>query len=225
MNNYTLVINSCFAYANKTLPPLIKSIIEFNPGFNVIIVVGGAPSSSLKMAVDRNIVIMEVTHNSFDFTAFIALLEMNLQLLTTPFLFFMHDTVIIGPKFFSTLLSIQVPESITSISFQHPSSNIGIYHRSVLHKFNDTILRFKNSKSDHESLNELKHLHVVIEDLIFRLNTKSHRFFPTKSIPNWGSTEDPYNSGTQRIKEYFPDLDFYKWKATWALADTYTLAA
>jgi hypothetical protein len=227
MDIITIIINSTKSYAPITLPPLLHTLIQYNPGFNILVIIGDCLEKRIVSQVNF-LTIVETDNNSLDFTGIITLLEKP-ELLTTPWFLYLHDTIGIGSTFFQCLLDLNLTDSyedetnkITTISFQFPSANIGLYHKNVIERLKPAILQLKNTNNS--ILQELKSLSIVTEDAIFRMNMQEHSTFPTKSIPNSeNELEDPYKTGVKRLKEYYPDLDFWKYKASYSLAYTYTM--
>lgn len=223
MDKLTIVINSCKVYATATLPPLIDNIKKNNPGFKILVIIGDHVEKRI-ISVEDNITIIETDNNSIDYTAMITLLEKP-EILTTDWFLYLHDTIQLGPTFFQKLQGINLenfPKKITTISFQFPSANIGLYHKDVISRLKPAILKFKNQ--DNSILHELKSLFVAAEDAIFRMNMQEHTMFPTKPDTKWNDPLiDLFNTGRKRLTEYYADLDFWKVKATFALAYTYTL--
>lgn len=219
----TIVINSCKSYENITLPRILGSLFKNNPGFPVLVISGG--HDSFRTVISHPpLTIVETDINSFEYTAFITLSE-NPQLLKTDWILFLHDTIGIGDTFFQRVQSLQLPTDATTVSFRFPSANIGLYHKSIFEKDKHVLKILKNKDCSQDMLNSYKSFTIVTEDAFFRMNMGRHLFFPNPSVPLWDSgTTDPFNTGTQRIKEVFPDLDCWKFKASWALKDTYTLS-
>lgn len=214
MDRITLVVNSCKTYSTIALPKLLESLNKYNPGFKVVVVIGGC-STPTPPVVMGNYTIVETRNNSIDLTGFIGLIEEDIKL--TPLFFYIHDTTEVGPGFFPALERYSVlPDGVTSASFQFPSCYIGIYSTSLLDKFKNEIFSLKNMDESSTTLRKLKDLLIDQEDKLFKLNIQNHAFFPTKPIPNWGTTDDIYKCGIQRLREYYPDFDFTKFKGSWA---------
>jgi hypothetical protein len=193
----------------------------------VLIIIGDYPEKRVVFD-ENNIKIVETDNNSIDYTAMITLLEQP-EILTTDWFFYIHDTVQFGSQFFNRLNHIMKgviekckTTKITTVSFNFPSSNNGIYHKYVINRLKPAILKFKNT--DNSILQELKSLFVATEDAIFRMNMQEHVFFPTAIDVGWQRPRpDFYNTGKTRLTEYYPDLDIWKFKATFGLAYTYVL--
>jgi len=228
MDKLTIVINSTKTYAHITLPPLIEMIKKFNPGFRVLVVIGNHDIKRVA-SVEDYITYVESDNNSLDYTGIITILE-EPQILLTEWFLYLHDTIELGPTFFNRLLNCYLPEynpenskNITSVSFRFPSANLGIYNINCIKRLKPAILQLKNK--DNSILQELKSLSIVVEDGIFRMNMQEHRFFMTPPEPKWDEpTVDKYNTGVKRLKEYYPDLDLWKFKASFALSYTYTMS-
>ena len=162
--------------------------------------------------------------NSFDFTGLITIVE-NPDIIQTDYIFYMHDTVGFGPDFFTILPKVDLVANPSAICFQCPSANMGFYRKSYLLEPIQaaTLLQLRNTDSSPEKLQALKHMMIVLEDLVFKLHPTRVFMFPTAPKPEWGKEVFPYGTDTPRIKELYEDLDFWKYKASWSRADSYNL--
>ena len=211
-----IVVNSTKNYANKTLPLLLESFEKYKKDFNpeIIIIIGGFDEFNLRK--QGNYTFIEVDNNTIDYTGLIAILENNI--INEEHFLYIHDTMIIGEQFFDRLYNLPKVPTNKTVSFQFPSSFIGIYSKNVLENFKDNLFKIKNSDYQDKTLKYIKHQCVIGEDSIFKMNIDNHLFFPTKPEPKWGTTVNIY-SDIPRLPEYYADLDFYKYKATWARCD------
>lgn len=110
--------------------------------------------------------------------------------------------------------------------------NIGIYKYIFL--LNHKMLFLQLCSKDYPNNGEVKYLKNIginAEDFIFKYDydehSYKHSFTPQNMndrIVNLEDTKIIYeNSNTLRITEYFPILDFYKYKANWKLKKIYEL--
>lgn len=209
-------------YCKQTVPPLLYDLANRNPGYHVVFVLGG--NSEFRIEKTLNTTFISTPVNSFDFTGLITLVE-NPEIITTEYIFYMHDTVAFGPDFFTILAKVDLDPKPPAICFRCPSANMGLYSMSYLLEPTQTttLLQLRNTDSSPEKLQALKHMMVVIEDLIFKLHPTRIFMFPTAPSPQWGKEVFPYGTDTPRMKEIYEDLDFWKYKATWSPAKTYNL--
>jgi len=220
MKMLTIIVNSTKKYANKTLPILIESFQKYKKDYNpnIIFIIGGYDEYKVRKMASYTFI--EVDNNTIDYTGLIAILEY--PILTNEHFLYIHDTIVIGETFFERVSKLPEIPTNTTVSFQYPSSFIGIYSTNVLTKFKEYILNMKNKDYSNMALQRIKHECVLGEDSIFRMNHENHLFFPTKSEPKWGTTVNIYTDDIPRLPEYYSDLDFLKYKATWGRNDTYT---
>jgi hypothetical protein len=93
--------------------------------------------------------------------------------------------------------------------------NIGTYEYNKLQSIKSFILNFKSSDyPSNEEILELKLNAIKQEDIIFTI-LKVDNVYCEKNKIKIKYPSDVYNTGTQRITEYYTTLDFYKFKANW----------
>jgi len=211
-----IVVNSTKKYADITLPLLFESFEKYKGDYKpeIIVIIGGYDAVTVRKL--ESYTIIEVDNNTIDFTGLIYILENDI--IKQEHFLYIHDTIVVGETFFIRHANLPPIPTNTTVSFQFPSSFIGIYSINTLHKFKNEILALKNKDYSEDSIKNIKHTCVLQEDYIFRLNISNHLFFPTKPDPKWGTTVNIYN-GAPRLQEYYADLDFNKYKATWARCD------
>ncbi len=174
------------------------------------VVVGGCQEKS--STIQDDIVIVNVDHNSYDYTGFVTIVEKII-----PFhdhFFYMHDTVVVGEKFLSKIydyLDVVVKNGYDGMKFPGPSMNIGFYRTHSLLDLTAFILSMKRSNTS--SIQETKTLNVNEEDGIFRRLQLCAEFPHGKTAVR--GPEDFYSTGVMRIVEYYGDIDMYKAKANW----------
>jgi len=95
------------------------------------------------------------------------------------------------------------------------SMNMGSYKWEFIQQNRDRILSYKNVGDDIQGF-KIRLIHE--EDIFFRPRVYCYNNKPRRST---GPT-DYYNNQTERIVEYFPDIDLYKIKANWGLKSIYT---
>ena len=215
--NISIVINSCKPNINISLKHLLESIKLYNPGLQVISIIGGCINESVRR--NNNYTTVKAKHNSIDFTGLITIIEQRIPTLVTPFIFYMHDTCKVGPDFFTKLLAIDLKDNKT-YGIHRPGMNIGIYSIDILHKYKDTLLSLKNPENTQESIHKYKELGVYKENIIFKENNNHEILKGTRTV---SPPHDYYNTGVMRIVEYYSSLDLYKIKANWRKKIIYEL--
>ncbi len=189
--------------------------------FNYIIAIGGCYDlKDYEIIENGNFTYVKCNHNSIDFTALIAILELYENKTPTNNLYFhIHDTCKVGKNFFNRVKQIEKIENITSIRINRPfSMNIGVYSCKIINQFKNFLLSKKNTDKNREM--EFKSINYN-EDYIFH-NDKNNIILDNYDGWNYTGPIDYYNTGTLRIIEYYPNMDLYKTKANWGQG-TWTL--
>lgn len=217
MDVLKFAISSHKDFKDRTYPVLIPSLIRsgVDPG-SIYVFVGGCDSQK-NVVTGEGVNLYYVNHNSMDFTALISILDLSLQ---SDYWFLLHDTCRAGEDFFTSVYHFFYKKRPfkTARLYRKRSMNIGIYSHSYLLSQKDVLMSFKNSDYSEKSLLELKKIAVEKEDILLKeepilnLSQKSE----TSSI-------DYYNSGTERIVEYYEDVDLYKIKSNWTIKSQYSI--
>lgn len=205
VNKYIIVINAI----SPEDPATIKILNSIPSNIPIILVTQGIDNITL---IKNNIINLVVPHNSIDFTGIIAILENDFlqEKLVNSIIFYTHATTEFGPDFFNLFK----PQS-TQMLTRKPSMNIGTYEYNKLQSIKSFILNLKSSDyPSHEEILELKLNAIKQEDIIFTI-LKVDNVYCEKNKIKIKNPSDVYNTGTQRITEYYTTLDFYKFKANW----------
>jgi hypothetical protein len=243
------LINSNYKNHHVVLDKLIQSFYHQSykdsliTNNDILVVLGGA--QRIYFEKKEKYCVLEVPHNSIDFTALIAVIEHIYTLIDHNFSipdywFYLHDTCELGFHFL-LLLQPHIQKLYKTNCNTKPltyikSMNIGIYKYNFLMNIKNNILtlRSKNNPS-YEEIQSLKKYGVIVEDYIFYQDkdqqTKDSKKMCNSFMPNeymdrtiLGNPSIIYNdSNILRITEYFDQLDFYKYKANWELKETYLL--
>ena len=187
-------------------PSSIKILNSIPSNKSIILVTQGGDNLTL---LKNNIINLVVPHNSIDFTG---ILENNFlqEKLVNSIIFYTHATAEFGSNFFN-LFKVQSSQMLT----RAPSMNIGTYEYDKLQSIKSFILNFKSSDyPSREEIVELKLNAINVEDIIFK-TLKVENVYCEKNKIKIIPQSDIYNTGTQRIIEYYTELDFYKFKASW----------
>ena len=205
VNQYTIVINGI----STDDPSTIKILNSIPNNKSVILVTQG---DNKMIFIKDNIINLVVAHNSIDFTGIIGILENKIlqEKLANSIIFYTHATTEFGYNFFN-IFTAHSTKMLTS----KPSMNIGTYEYDKLQSIKPFILNFKSSDyPSHSEIVELKLMAINNEDIIFKV-LKVDKFYCEKNKMKIEYPSDVYNTGTQRITEYYVELDFYKFKANW----------
>lgn len=198
-------------YSFKTVPVLINSLFESRfPLTDVIIVEGGHETEFIEKRHDESTLI-KVAHNSFDFTSLVAIVENNIQ---SDFFLLLHDTCRVGINFCLKLFGADLNyEKIALTGF--PSMSIGLYRHSYLLLHKSLILSQKNTDYSEHGTALAKLNATKAEDLLlWKLNDVACGCLGYERVQQPVDNEW-YETSTNRIQEYFPQLDLYKLKANY----------
>ncbi len=179
-----------------------------------------------RVNISGNVIEIKAYHNSIDFTAFIAVVELfqypdllralPQRLNADDMFFYMHDTSEVGPRFCALLLEewshkVNEEQFMTARITNYPSMNIGLYRLSYLLKYQDFLVRGTiNTNVSHVDYYKTKGMHW--EDWLFRLDSNCQMLAQNRTL---SGPSDVYGTGVLRRMEYFPAIDFYKFKANW----------
>lgn len=213
-----ICISSHISFYQTTLPRLLGSLekggIERE---DVFVTVGGVPDPRSETGYGEGRTdffchrIDFVTHNSFDFTALINVVESGTQ---RDYWLLLHDTCEAGPLF-RERLSAGMPEDrppTVCLQKRLPSANIGLYARGYLAAMADLLPHLKDRG---------KSFYMFTEDVLF-IDRRRHYFQDTEASETIKGYEDVYGTGTQREVLYYEALDLYKFKANIAADHAYT---
>ncbi len=203
-------ISSHKDYMGLTEDKVVKSLI--NSGVSpedIYFFIGGYEGEYRKLDGEYNR--YTCPHNSMDFTGLISLIELNIE---SDYWFLLHDTCYVGDKFYKTVTEYPYEDKKYISLDNELSMNMGAYRWDYIQEKKQDIIRYKNTS---DSLQEYKSLLIMDEDIFFRPSV--HHFNVSRRQSS--DPTDYYNNGTDRIIEYFPNIDLYKVKANWCLKDIY----
>ena len=203
-----LLINSALGY-DIGLRHLLSSMQKCDNRIqnkDIIIVKAGGHRYSTELLED--ITIITADNNSFDFTALIAINDLDIQ--AEGFLY-IHDTCVLGSQFFNKAYDKGFHYQMVPL-YGGASMNIGYYSKTCLKIHEDLLLAFKNQDYTQQGLQQAKAAAVRSEDIISRKYKTDGTIYQTHCPEITGPT-DYYNTGTQRMTEHYTGLDLYKIKA------------
>lgn len=215
MLNINICINSTKSFSEKTIPIIVKSLLEsdISPK-NIFVIEGGYEER--KVIQKENCTHILTNQNSLEYTGLIDIVEYELK---SDYWFNIHDTCKVGNKFKELLYNIPetLPDKIALRS--HPSMSIGSYRYEYLLKHKQRLLDIRNSNYSRESLQEWKQRGISMEDyMLYKLtDSPTLRYNPHISDEGWNiiENEDWYGTDIKRRIEYHPSLDLYKSKSNW----------
>jgi hypothetical protein len=218
-----IVINSNYRFYERSLSVLLPTITEKD--HNIEVIIGGSPWE-YKKEVRDGINYYFVNYDNTGYTALIFVKEHPELVSDQPYYLFIHDTTKLGPLFFEKLrasLESKIKKYGSKEEFEKNATNfkltdddismdMGLYRSDFfLHVNNANMLPEKNTDLSEEAIFKIKKMGYGLEDMCTRdkEGLQSERRIVTE-IPS------PYGSDVKRIQEYFPGLDFYKFKSNWS---------
>jgi hypothetical protein len=216
-NDISICISTTKGYAEKTIPKLIQDLTKNKIPLNKIFVFEGGYNFNKKNdSVNYNHYF--VAHNSFDLTALISILELNIE---ADNWLLLHDTLEFDNTFKYKFYTINTQKNDCMPLRKFPSMNIGIYNSNYIKDNKDFILSIKNIDYSENSLQKFKALGVDNEDYLFK-NTKNKKIIHEKLFVLHKIKEVIYNNNN-RILEFYPQLGLKKYKANFKKQEIYTI--
>lgn len=191
------IISTHKNYQEKTLPSLLESMLELNniPPSYILVVSGGWDEE--KKYVENGVNYCCVTHNSFDHTGLIYIVENNIQ---CDYWFLLHDTCVLGPEFYTKLLKFDKKYDYVMVDGQG-YLNIGLFSWKYLIEIQRYIISLKNCNKKIATLSEKMYVYAG-------------------DTTNFGDEwlifigyADVYKTGVFRNILYYPSIDIYKYQA------------
>lgn len=215
--NINICISTTKGYAVKTIPKLIQDLTKNRIPLNKIYVFEGGYNFNKKNDL-VNYHHYFVDHNSFDLTALISILELNIE---ADNWLLLHDTLEFDSSFRYKFFTISLQENDCMPLRKFPSMNIGIYNSNYIKENKDFILSIKNIDYCENSLQKFKALGVDNEDYLFK-KTKNKKIIHEKLFILHKIKSVIYNNN-KRILEYYPQLGLKKYKANFKKQEVYTI--
>jgi len=191
------VVNSHVNYYKKTCPRLIESFTNLNKisKNQIIVIVGGNDHN--KKEIINGIQYRFVTHNSFDHTSIIEILESDD--LNNEFYCIIHDTCEAGPKFYEQISKFNKDYEYNSIDV-HGWMNMGVFKKEALIKQSNYILKLKNCSKVRAMMSEKLYMRLFHSTA---LQKESFKIIKESNI----------YSNINRQVLYFANVDLYKYLA------------
>jgi hypothetical protein len=219
-----ILINSNYDFFEKSLSVLLPSITDKTCSLEIII--GGSPWE-YKKEVRDGINYHFVNYDNIDYTSFIFVSEHPEIVKDENLFLYIHDTTKTGPLFFE-----KFNECLTTITSKYQSieefnektsnirlildytisMNMGLYRSDFFTetKIIEFLSSIKNTDLSYEGKMKSKVLGFRYEDYFLRdCEALTNETRVTTEI------ENPYGTDIKRIQEYYPGLDFYKYKSNW----------
>jgi hypothetical protein len=162
---------------------------------DILVVVGGDDSE--KTFAINGINYAHVTHNSYDHTGLIYIIESNCQ---HPWWWSLHDTVEVGPSFYKTVLDRGPANPHISIG-EEGWLNMGLFSLDFLTQSKNYIL----------SLKDCSKMRAILSERMYTRLTQSG-FYAPRCTYQMKDHKDIYGDGVIRRIIYYPGIDVYKYQ-------------
>lgn len=209
-----IAINTSVNYSDKTLPVLLPSLAESGIEMkDIFIFEGGHGARKFKKVNEVNY--FYTNHNSFDYTSFIEILEMEIF---SDYWFYLHDTCRVGKKFNRYIRNFPSSEQKCVSPCRGRYANIGLYNMHYLNNSHSFISQFKNTDYSKSSLLNIKNKCIETEGKIM-LDARPHHIYYQEDADDISSRlEDWYGCG-QRMVIYLNHVDVFKSQANYSIRE------
>jgi hypothetical protein len=198
------IVSSCLKYLDTTVPVLLESLKEC-PKENILVFVGDGPE--YKEEVRDGVRYIWVPCHAYDNNAMWGYLNYTPDLFEKVFL--LHDTCKAGPKFLENSLSLYDKEAdatVLNLDGGWPCwCGLAMWDVGFLKRNQDFYEKYKCITKDTLG---------VDGGAMFRARAEKKAMYPNSFPPVVNECIKVYE-GAQRMVEYFPGIDLYKYKANW----------
>jgi hypothetical protein len=206
-----IAIASNLKFKDKTLPVVLKSLIDCGINKNNIIVFVSGNDFKSEDLIDE-IKYRYLDYDSFEYSPLIDIIESEL---ISEYWFLLHDTCKVGPNFKNLLYNIPENKPDKIALKDTPSMSIGLYSYTYLLLNKKKLLSIKNKDYSEKSMSDWKNWGVPNEDYILWQTDPSPLIYNNNI--NWQVIDynNWYKTKTIRRTEYYNSLDLYKNKSNW----------
>ena len=191
------VISSHVSSETIAVPKLVKSLLACGvPPEDILVVVGGSKKESV--TVRKGIKTAFVTHNSYDHTGLIYLLESEE---THPWWWAMHDTTEAGKDFYQQILSVGPTHEHIAVGGEG-WLNMGLFSLEFLKRIRAYVLSLKNCSK----------LAAILSERVYPRLTQSGSYAPQGHF-TFLEHRDVYGDGAIRRVIYYKAIDLYKYQS------------
>lgn len=204
IDDFAYLISSHVNYTNPRAK-LLNSLTDAKiPNSRIIVGIGGCDHD--EAFITGGITYLLCTHNSFDFTVLIGVLDHEIYL--PSHIFTMHDTMEVEPR---TDVALQATDPSAKATGVHGwMSNLIMARTDWLQECWNQVLALRNCSKLEAVRNE---------GLLWKLAGDSGAVYPDGAFP-LPSSVDPVYGGANRIREYYANVGITKWKANWGQSFT-----
>ena len=204
-------------YANKTIPSLISNLEKIGISKKIVHVFEGGHVANSSTNIN-GYYHHYIDNNSFDITALIGIIELDLQ---QEYWLLLHDTISLKKSFKSLFLSIK-PAGYDCMPLKPPPAmNMGVYSKSYLLKNKIYLQGFSNKDYSQYSLMKMKKIAFEGEDFLF--NTSENKKYIHSSLSKYEYTKNSRYHNAPRLLEGYPQLGLIKYKANFSLQNEWRI--
>jgi hypothetical protein len=184
-------------FQNITISKLLHSLVEVNnvPKENILIVSGGWDKNS--QYIRDGIEYHNVSHNSFDYTGIIDIVDKNLE---SEYWFLMHDTCELGVNFYNYIHNFDKSSEYVAVDI-NGFLNMGLFSWDFIVNNRNYFMRMRNCGKGRA---------ILAEKMLLRLGKSSCY---NKNQSQFLAYGDVYNTGQMRNMFYYEGTDLYKYQA------------
>lgn len=214
------IVNSNFRFYEKSTAKLFESLDNTNYDWRdkFVVIVGESPFEDIKVINDVKHCFVQ--YGGIDFTAAMYIAEHQNEF--KDHVFYMHDTVYVGPEFFN-LVNNNLKECLYKRIRLRWGMNMGVFKTSLFKRYKIIFDSLKFYNLSKEIRLYYKALGAKYEDIMCNLvdyDPDYRDIFCRDNIYQYNYDEtyykvnvDFYGEGVARNIVYIPELDFYKVKA------------
>lgn len=211
---FTIVINTCRAYASTALPMLMQSLAAAGVPVSQVVVVCGQCGADEAPEVPVGVRLECREYTAEAMTGLIALSESDL--VATPWVLYVQDTMMVGPQF--PFRALQLCDAVSPADtdcvrlLDMFSLSVGLYSTAWLRGLD--LSGFKRLAATKEDMQRIK---TWSEDRVFGLAESAR----SRHLAEFGNPADRVLRGDfrytpespRRVIEHYPVLDLYKLKS------------
>lgn len=195
------IVSSNYDYHKIALPRLLTSMVAAGIDRQSIhVFVGRSPERYIEVTPQATI--YYETYGAYEHTALIGALEHQLD---SPILFLLHDTCEVGQNFPWYIRGGYIRLGDV-VAVNNGMCGFGLYKKKYLERRREEILALKGCD---------KHTAMLHEGFLVRSGDPRLLHFESKGVSDYISygLADIYGTGQQRLREYYPQVDLWKYKA------------
>ncbi len=209
-----IAISTTKGYADKTVPKLVSNLIKLKIDANAIYVFEGGHASNEYHFNKMHY--YKVNHNSFDLTALIAIVELDIK---GGYWLLLHDTLMLSNSFRFLFQGITLKgEDCLPLRYKK-AMNIGFYNFNYLLQSKDYLLDFKNQDYSTEGLQIVKARAIKEEDYLFKNTNNKKLIFPELIVFEKSKVVKYFDK--KRYEEHYPQLGIIKLKANYNITEDF----